>query len=273
MREIIGFLFNEAIYRPIVNLLIVFYKPLVALGVPGALGFAIVLLTAAIRLFLYPLNLTQLRSARKMQQLKPKLDKLIKKHKDKKKLQQEQLKLYQQHGINPASGCLPSLLQFPVIIGLYRVFLNILGNGNLEQLATEINKILYVSVLKIKNLDTDFFGINLGVKPSDWRTYGIWLLLVPLLTAALSYYQTRMMAPGKVQGSRFEAQGKKKKNKEKKEKDDDFGTIMQTQMKYMFPLMIGWISFAFPLGLTLYWNTFTAFGILQQLHVRSEAAE
>ena len=78
-----------------------------------------------------------------------------------------------------------------------------------------------------------------------------------------------MMATNKGQGSKPEAQGKKKKNKEKKKKtDEDFGSIMQTQMKYVFPLMIGWISFAFPTGLTLYWNTFTAFGILQQLHVK-----
>lgn len=277
MREIIGLLFNEAIYRPIVNLLIVFYKPLVALGIPGALGFAIVLLTAATRLILYPLNLIQLRSAQKMQQLKPELDKLIKKHKNKKKLQQEQLKLYQRHGINPASGCLPAILQFPVIIGLYQVFLKILGNGDLVQLTRQINEIVYLPFLRIDFLDTEFFGINLGVKPSDWQNYGTWLLLVPILTAALSYFQAQMMTPKEVQSSKFLPAGRhgkvqsKKKKEEKKEKEEDFGSIMQTQMKYMFPLMIGWISFAFPLGLTLYWNTFTIFGILQQLHVRREA--
>jgi YidC/Oxa1 family membrane protein insertase len=240
----------------------VFYKPLLVLGVPGALGFSIVLLTVFIRLILYPLNLKQLRSAQEMQKLKPKIDILAKKHKNnKKKLQQEQLKLYQKHGINPAAGCLPTLLQFPILIGLYRVFLQLLGNGHMDGITEQINKIVYIPQLKITQFNVDFFGISLGVNPSQWQKYGIWLLAIPLITAGLSYYQARTMQPK-------EANSQDKKKEKKGE--EDFAGAMQTQMKYLFPLMIGWISFRFPLGLTLYWNTFSLFGIIQQLQVKKE---
>lgn len=256
-------IFNQIIVWPIINLLMVFYKPLVLLGIPGALGFAIVLLTASLRLALYPLNLNQLRSAQQMQKLKPQIDALAKKFKkDKKRLQQEQLKLYQKHGVNPAAGCFPMLLQFPVLIGLYRVLIQVLGNGNLKELAAQINEVVYFPFLQIASLDVDFFGINLGVSPAEWQSKGVWLLLVPLVTAGLSYYQTRMMQPAEV--------GKKKKAKKEKGGEEDFASAMQSQMKYLFPLMIGWISYRFPFGLALYWNTFTVFGIIQQMHVQKE---
>lgn len=259
-------LFNQILVWPITNLLMVFYKPLAVLGVPGALGFSIILLTAFIRLLLYPLNLKQLRSAKDMQKLKPQIDKLVKKHKkNKKKLQEEQLKLYQKHGINPAAGCLPTLLQMPILIGLYRVLLQVLGNGNISELVSDINKIVYIPLFRIQELSPDFFGINIGIKPSDWKNNGIWILLIPVLTAALSYLQTRVM--------QYEDKTEKSKNKTDKknaEKEEDFSAVMQSQMKFMFPLMIGFISYSFPIGLALYWNTFTIFGIIQQIHVRKE---
>lgn len=244
-----------------------FYKPLMAVGIPGALGFAIIILTATIKLALSPINLKQMQSAKKMQAIKPELDILVKKHKDKKKLQEEQLKLFKKNGINPAAGCLPALLQMPVIFALYRVFYNILGNGNLTQLTSEINKIIYFPFLKIKILEVDFFGINLGIKPSEWQKYGIWLLAIPAITAILSFYQSKIMT---VTPATVKAVDDKKTGKDKKSGSEDFSNIMQTQMKYVFPMMIGWISFGFPAGLSLYWNTFTVFGILQQLQINKK---
>jgi YidC/Oxa1 family membrane protein insertase len=261
-------IFNQIIVWPVINLLIVFYKPLSSLGVPGALGFSIILLTVAVRLLLYPLSKKQMQSAQEMQKLKPQIDKLAKKFKDKKRLQQEQLKLYQKHGINPAAGCLPTILQFPILIGLYRTFLQLLDNGDLASVTGSINKVVYSPILKISEFNDDFFGISLGVKPSEWQTVGVWLLLVPLITAVLSYYQTKIMAPGDTKSQDHKSTKSKKKKKESK-KEDDFASVMQTQMKYIFPLLLGWISYQFPLGLTFYWNTFAVFGILQQRKTES----
>ena len=106
-------LWNQIVVWPIINLLVAFYKLFEFLHIPGPLGFAIILLTISIRLLLYPLMQTQLKSAKKMASLKPHLDAINIKHKgDKAKLSQAQMDLYKQHGINPAAGCLPLLLQF-----------------------------------------------------------------------------------------------------------------------------------------------------------------
>src|SRR5581483_8270733 len=85
----------------------------------GSAGIAIILFTIIIRLILSPLQITQLRSARDMQKLQPKIQELRKKHgKDRQKLPEETMALYKEHKVNPAMGCLPMLLQFPVLIGL-----------------------------------------------------------------------------------------------------------------------------------------------------------
>jgi YidC/Oxa1 family membrane protein insertase len=86
----------------------------------GSAGIAIIIFTVIIRLVLSPLQITQLRSARAMQRLQPKIQELRKKHgKDRQKLTEETMKLYKEHKVNPAMGCLPMLLQFPVLIGLF----------------------------------------------------------------------------------------------------------------------------------------------------------
>ena len=122
-----------------------------------------------------------MESARKLQELKPHIDALNKKHKDdKKKLQEEQMKLYKEHGVNPAGGCLPLLVSFPILIALYNLFFQILTNGDLAKVAEEINKVVYFPLLKISSLDLSFFGLSLAHKPSEWQKFGWWFLLIPL---------------------------------------------------------------------------------------------
>src|SRR3990172_3869184 len=96
--------FNAILIIPILNALIALYKFLLVVGIPGALGFALILLTVLIRLILNPLTAQQLKSAKKLAKLKPELDKLNTQYKnDKQRLHQEQLNLYKQAGINPAA--------------------------------------------------------------------------------------------------------------------------------------------------------------------------
>ena len=250
--------FNQLLIWPILNFLMAFYKVFELIKLPGAFGLAIIAMTIFIRLLLYPLMGSQLKSAKKMQDLKPRLDELAKKYgKDKGRLQQEQLKLYKEAGVNPAAGCLPLLLQMPVFIALYNVFWQILGNGNLEKVVQEINQIVYFPFLRIQGIDLSFFGANLGIKPSSWQTDGIWLLAIPLITALLQWYQTKLMTPPSAKAS----EGKSSPDK------DDAAKIMQGQMSFLFPLMIGWFAFSFPVGLSLYWNTFSVLGIIQQLQI------
>lgn len=260
-------LFHSLLIIPILNILIAVYKLFLLLRIPGALGFALIFLTVLIRLVLHPLTVTQLKSAHHLSKLKPELDQLSKKYKDdKQKLHQEQLRLYKEAGVNPAAGCLPLLLQMPILIALYNLFFQILGNSQLTAVIEDINRVVYFPLLKIETLNLSFLGLNLASKPSDWRSHGYWLLLVPVVTALLQYWQTKMMTPNTLPASKVSEQAPKKDEK----KGEDMGTAMQKQMTIMMPLMIGFFAYSFPLGLSLYWNTFTLFGIIQQHYINKQ---
>jgi len=271
-------LWNQLLIWPIVNILVAFYKLFEFFGVPGPMGFAIIGMTAFIRLLLYPLMQAQMKSAKKMSNLKPHLDVINAKHKDdKKKLQQAQMDLYKQHGVNPAAGCLPLLVQMPVLIALYNVFYQVLANGNMTTLVTEINSILYMPAFKLSSLDLTFFGVNLGLKPEAFQTQGWWLLSIPLITGLLQWWQSKLMMPS-VASTKSQAPSTKQiqstndqnsKQKPEEKKEDMMGD-MQKQMMMITPIMFGFFAFQFPLGLSLYWNVFGLFGIMQQLRVNAE---
>ncbi|MDP1722337.1 MAG: YidC/Oxa1 family membrane protein insertase [Candidatus Gottesmanbacteria bacterium] len=277
-------LWNQLLIWPIVNILVAFYKLFEWLRVPGVMGFAIIGMTAFIRLLLYPLMQAQMKSAKKMSNLKPHLDALNAKHKDDKpKLQQAQLALYKEHGVNPAAGCLPLLVQMPILIALYNVFYQVLGNGNLETLVTQLNQVLYVPAMKLTSLDLTFFGINLGLKPEAWQTQGWWLLSVPVITGLLQFWQSKLMMPtvanttnkqilpiSNTTNEKMKPSSAKASAGKPEEKKEDMMGDMQKQMMMITPIMFGFFAFQFPLGLSLYWNVFGLFGIMQQLAVNKE---
>lgn len=268
-------LWNQLLVWPIINILMALYKLFEWMGVPGPLGFAVIGLTILIRLLLYPLMQAQLRSAKKMSAMKPHLDALGVKHKgDKTALQQAQMALYKEHGVNPAAGCLPLLVQMPVLIALYNVFYQVLSNGDLQKMVADLNAVAYASWLHIQTLDLTFFGINLGLKPSEWQSQGWWLLLIPLITAGLQYWQSKLMipagAPAAVPAPKPAGKKSKELAKTNEKKPEDMAADLQKQMVIITPIMFGYFAFQFPLGLALYWNVFGLFGIMQQLRVNAE---
>jgi YidC/Oxa1 family membrane protein insertase len=258
-------LFNTVFVIPILNLLVVFYKLFLMVKLPGAFGFSIIALTIAIRLLFQPFFQKQIETAKKMQELKPHLDNLSAKHKnDQKQLQAEQLKLYQQHGINPTSGCLVMIIQLPVFIALYQT-LNLFLLNHSDKTILAINKVLYLPALKIEAINSWFFGLDLVKSP---KIAGAWYyLLIPLVTAVLQYFQAQAsmpQAPASKVVAKVDDKGKKI------EDQGDFQKAMNTQMKYMFPLMIGWFSYSLPIGLALYWNIFSIMGIMQYKKVNGK---
>ncbi len=262
-------LFNSLLIIPILNILTGLYNLLLLLKIPGALGFSLILLTVLIRLILHPLTVKQLESAHKMSKLKPEMDKLHKQFgSDKQKLQQEQLRLYQQAGINPAAGCLPLLLQMPILIALYNLFFQLLDNSDLNTVVKGINSVVYFPFLRIESLDLSFLGVSLAHKPNEWQKVGWWLLLIPVVTGLLQYWQTKTMSPkdSSLVASSTSAPPKIVSTGQapQEKKEEDISTTMQKQMTIMMPLMIGFFAYSFPVGLSLYWNTFTVFGIIEQ---------
>ncbi len=254
--------FNLFFFGPIVNFLVLILKLLEMVGLPGALGFAIILLTILIRFILWPFTASQVRSTQKMASLKPHLDELKRKHSsDKQAFAKAQMALYKEHGVNPAGGCLPALIQIPVFIALYQAILDVVpgsSGGALEK----INSVLYNSWLHLSSApDPNFFGINLASKPADFNQFGIWLLTIPLITAALTFVQSKMMLPQKPLSHH---QDEKPKEVKEKQGMEEAMASMQTQMVYLMPVMVGYFAFQFPIGLAFYWNTFTIMGIIQQ---------
>src|SRR3990167_5719501 len=135
-------IFNTLVVYPLTNLLVAVYQVLLFLHVPYALGFAIIGLTIVIRLILYPLINSQLKASKKMQDLAPHISNVKEKHKDdKKRIQEETMKLYKEPGVNPAAGCLPTLIQLPILWGLYSV-LNNLVHKSPDELVNYINSIV-----------------------------------------------------------------------------------------------------------------------------------
>lgn len=251
----VGQIFNTIFFYPTVNLLLLFYKAFISIGLPGAFGFAIVGLTLTVRLILHPFFKQQMDTTKKMQDIKPHMDALSVKHKDdKKKLQEEQMKLYQQAGINPAAGCIFMIVQIPVFIALYNS-LNLFLTANTKAGLLAINKIAYSPMLYVSSIDPYFLGFNLTMSP---QKSGMWFYyIIPIVTAILQYFQVQTTMP---------SQPKKDKNDKKDEKKNDAGdfqSAMNTQMKFIFPLMIGWFSYTLPVGLSLYWNIFSIFSIMQ----------
>lgn len=259
----IGDAFNLIFLGPVINLLVLIFQGLQALHIPGALGFSIVVLTVAIRFLVWPLMSSQIKATKKMADLKPHLDELKAKHKeDKQALAKAQMALYKEHGVNPAGGCLPALVQIPVFIALYQAVINIIpaSGGSLDY----VNSLLYSEQLKISSqIDPNFLGLNLGAKPSDFTKFGPVLLLVPVVTALLTFVQSKMMMPKLVPHHKDEPP----KETKEKEKMEDTMSAVQSQMMYLMPIMIGYFAFTFPVGLALYWNMYTILGIIQQRRI------
>jgi YidC/Oxa1 family membrane protein insertase len=230
-------MFKTLLYQPILSILIFLTG---ILG--GSFGLAIIALTLLIRTVLIPLTLPAMRSAKKMKDLKPHLDDLKKKHaKDKKRLQQEQLNLYKEHGVNPAAGCLPTIVQFAILIALYRVFIDFIQNGGVD--AVKVNM--------------QFLWLNLS-EPDPFY-------ILPLMAAGSQLLLSQMLMTAK-EHHKMKDLKKKAKEKEKTGEEDtqEMAETLQQQMLYVMPVMTGIIALRFPSGLALYWVATTLFSLIQQ---------
>lgn len=254
-------LFDALLVQPIINILVVFYQALTFLHIPFALGFSIILLTVFIRFLMYPLTSKQLQVSKKMQEMAPHLSKIKELHKgDMRKQQEATMALYKEHNVNPAAGCLPGALQIVILLfGLYPAMMKILTLQTKDIVST-VNHLLYSKSLNLSApWDVHFLGLSLGQTPGQqFASVGPVILLIPVLTALFQFTQSKMMIPAK---------DEKALALKTEKKQDDFAATFQKQSLYLLPLMIGFFSWNFSIGLSLYWNTFTIFGIIQQYEV------
>jgi YidC/Oxa1 family membrane protein insertase len=204
---------------------------------------AIIFLTIIIRVILYPLAKKQIESQKKMQEIQPEIKKLQEKYKgDKEKQGKELMKFYKEKKVNPASGCLPLVVQIIFIIALYRA---LVAGINFSEC-----KDLYTFVACPATIKTGFLGILDLAKPS---------IVLAVLTAAAQFVQTKMMM-GTVKSAPTSGKG-------------DFAQTMNKQMLYLGPILTLFIGARFPAGLPLYWLVMTLFMIAQQYWVMKQETQ
>jgi YidC/Oxa1 family membrane protein insertase len=233
-------IFNFFLYLPLFNGLVLIYNyaPL------HDFGLSIIFLTIIIRCILYPLSIKALQSQKALQKLQPQLLQIQKQHKDDKEKQaKETLELYRTEKINPFSGLFLALIQFPILIALYRVFWNGLNPKELSS--------LYGFVVNPMHINAIFLGIIDLSKPN---------LVFAVLAGILQFFQTKMLLPNT------------KQNKDQK-KGGDMATMMQKQMVYFFPFITVVILLRLPSALGLYWMVSGIFSIIQQYFILKKNKE
>jgi len=228
----------------------------------GHAGIGIILFTIFVRLLLSPLQITQLRNAKAMQRVQPMLAELKQKHgKDRQKMTEATMALYKEHKVNPAMGCLPTLVQFPILIGLFYGLIHLgaspLGYPHPNWAGSTCDghtvsgwNSWYQACYAIKNgagnakevftlFHANFLWLSNGLGRPDP------LYILPVLAGVTQWIQSRMMLTRSA---------------------DPQQQMMNNLMNFM-PLMIVFFATRYASGLSLYWVTSTVIGILIQYRI------
>lgn len=238
------------ILNPMINALLILYD---LLGTNFFLAIAV--FTLVIRLLTLPLNLRQQRASMRMQEMQPQVQKIQKKYGDNPQRMQEE---FQKIGYNPAEsllGCLPLLIQFPILIGLYRAI--IVALGSTPQALFELTERVYsfIDLTALLPVDNQFYWLNLA-QPDP-------LFILPVLVFVTTFLQQKLLVPGS-----------KKDDSNKKDKEDESPMAGMTQsMQYTMPVMFGFFALQFPAGLSLYFVLSNLIGMGQGIIIRRSADE
>ena len=234
---ILSFL-KTIIYVPMYNGLILLMDALPFIDV----GIAVILFTIIIKLLLFPLSKKAVKTQIEMKRIAPELEELKTAYKDdQQEYAKQMLALYKKHDINPFSSILLMLIQIPIIISLYYVFLKGLP-------VVDVN-ILYSFVREPFFIDTNFLGLH-DISTSK----GVWLALA---AAVSSFFQMRFSVPIP-----------EKKTKARESFKDDLARSMSIQMRYIFPIVIFFIAYNVIGVVALYWITSNIFTIGQEIYIR-----
>ena len=219
------------IINPMVNAMLLFY---------GILGhqfiLAIIALTIVIRIIVFPLSLKQQRSMMMMQSMQKSKEwhDIQKKYKgDREKLAQEQMRLYREFGVNPAGGCLPTLIQFPVLIGLYQSINRVLAVTPL-QLVDLAGRVYLPGLAALVPLNGQFLWLNLG-QPDPYY-------VLPVLVVVTTWAQQKLLSTPSA---------------------DAQSASMNQTMQIMMPLMFGFFALSFSSALSIYFVISNVVGVAQ----------
>jgi YidC/Oxa1 family membrane protein insertase len=224
-------IFNLILFQPLFNALIFFYNL-----TGGSLGAAVILLTVSIRLVFFPLFQKSLRSQMAMVGLQPELEKIKQKYPKKDEQMRRIMEFYKEKKISPMGGCLPLLIQLPIMIALYQVFLYGFEPQTLNS--------IYPFISRPESVGPMFLGlIDLSQKN----------FVLAALAGASQFWQSKMVTPPKSAGSMVY---------------QDFAGMMSRQMLYLGPALTFFILISLPSVVGIYWLITTLISIFQQYLVK-----
>jgi YidC/Oxa1 family membrane protein insertase len=237
-------MWDTLIITPFINVLLFIYTL-----VGNNFGIAIILFTLLIRVVTHPLTVQQIKGASAMQDLqkdKRWLDMQAKFKNEKDKLAQEQMKLYKELGISPFASCLPTLIQFPIIIGLYQSVIKTLGNSPIELLnLTRHISFSFLKVSEVIPLNAKFLWMDLGQPERlnlPFLSFGIPVLAI--VVVATTYVQSKLMATPSANPK-------------------DQTAMMGNMMNIYMPFLMGYMAWTLASGLSLYFVASNVIGIGQ----------
>lgn len=212
-------------------------------NVPYHWGFAIIVFTVFVKLVTFPLSLSQIRGMQAQKDLQPKIQELQKKYgKDREKIAQEQMKLYQEAGVNPLSGCLPLLIQMPVLFALYAALVAL--GPSFDNAA-----FFWLPDLGFPKYSEGLGWITNAFNAGNYGTLVAYLIL-PILLVGTQFIMQKQMTATTPSADNSQAQ-------------------MMQQVSLMMTFMFGFFTLTVPAGLTLYWVTSNLLAMLQQWLITS----
>lgn len=230
----LGQFFNVVLYQPMFNGFVALYNLIPDVGV------VILIITIIIKLVLYPLTKSSIKSQKALNDIQPKMEEIKKKYKDnQQQVAAETMKLYKENKVNPFASCLPLLIQMPILIALCYVLRSGLTTDNFDLLYSFVRNPEHINTLSLGFLDLSKSSIVFAI-----------------LAGGAQFWQTKMMMRKKAPPAAGTGA-----------KDENMMAMMNKQMLYFMPLMTVFIGFKLPGGLTLYWFLSTLFTALQQLIV------
>ena len=223
-------MWESIIVNPMTNILLIIYKV-----VGENFGIAIILFTILIRVVTHPLMAKQIKGTQAMSAMQNNKEwqDIQKKHKgDKEKLAQEQMRLYKELGINPFSSCLPTIIQMPIIFGLYQSIVRALAASPGQLLILSGGVWSFWGLEKLIPVNSKFLWMNLG-QPERIYVFGIAIPLLAILVALTTYVQSKVTMPPPAS-------------------PNDQGAAMNKMMSLYMPLLLGYFAYNYASGLAVY---------------------
>lgn len=233
-------MWDALIINPMVNTLLWIYDILW-----NNFGLAIIVFTLLVRLITLPLTFSQMKSTQKMQELQKskRWQEIQKKYKgEREKLAQEQMKIYKEMGINPFGSCLPTLIQFPIIIGLYQAVIRALAVTPTQMLDLSSHIYPFINAAGLIPLNNRFLWMDLA-QPERLYVFGVGIPVLAIFVVITTYVQSKLMTPPTQPG--------------------DQGAQMAQAMNLYMPFLMGWLAYSFSSGLALYFVASNLFSIIQ----------